>query len=81
MLLLSSEVFLISDFKEQIFQWHLDICVLLPICEWSHLVQWSCLCVLMAAESLPKLFLQRKSHQGFCLPHALTPTDPWWHRL
>lgn len=74
MLFLSSEVFLISYFKEQIFQYCLNICVLLPVCEWSRLVQWSCLNVLMAAGSLPKLSLQRKSHQTFCL-HACTPTD------
>lgn len=76
MLFLSSEVFLISDFEEQIFQCRLNICVLLPVCEWFHLVQWSCLYGLMAARSLPKFFLQRKSHHTFCLPHACTATDP-----
>lgn len=78
MLFLSSEVFLISDFEEQILQCRLKICVLLPVCEWFPLVQWSCLYGLMAAGSLPTVFLQRKSHQTFCLPDACTPTHPWW---
>lgn len=79
-MLLSSEIFLIGDFKGWIFKCHLGICIPLTCLFVNGLIWVSgapSVLLPMAAGSLSKFFTSKEHYQRFCLPHGHTPTVLW----